>query len=123
MMNKKFVLMLGVGVGAAVAFTAVGLWAVTKGEGELQTQVLWQNVPANEQSCITRILQQRGLDTDLLGIMHTISPDDPLILPFRQQCQNQPVVTPEAVSCDLDASKGPVTCQPKWDDIKPTAPR
>ena len=60
-MNKKFVLMLGVGVGAAVALTAVGLWAVTKGEGELQTQVLWQNVPANEQSCITRILQQRGL--------------------------------------------------------------
>jgi hypothetical protein len=122
-MNRKFVLMLGVGVGAAVAFTAVGLWAVTKGGGESQTQVLWQNVPANEQSCISRILQQRGLDTQMLGAMHAIRPDDPLILPFRQQCQNQPVVTPEAVSCDLDASKGPVACQPNWDDITPSGPR
>ena len=99
-------LILGVGVAAAVAFTAAGLWAFTKGEG--QTQVLWQNVPASEQSCITRILQQRGIDTQLLGAIHAISPDDPLILPFRQQCQNQTVITPEA--------------QPKW-DISPNGPR
>jgi len=102
------VLILGVGVAAAVAFTAAGLWAFTKGEGQSQTQVLWQNVPASEQSCITRILQQRGIDTQLLGAIHAISPDDPLILPFRQQCQNQTVITPEA--------------QPKW-DISPNGPR
>ena len=120
-MNTKFVLMLG--VGAAVAFTAVGLWAITKGEDGSQTQILWQGVPASEQSCMNRILQQRGIDTELLATMHAISPDDPLILPFRQQCQNRPVVTPAAVSCDLDSSKGPVACQPKWDDITPNGPR
>ena len=122
-MNKKVALMLGAGVGTAVAFTAVGLWAINQGEDGSQTQVLWQDVPENEQSCISRILQQRGIDTALLGAMHAIRPDDPLILPFRQQCQNQPVVTPAAISCDLDSSKGPVACQPKWDDITPNGPR
>ena len=81
-MNRKAALMLGAGVGAAVAFTAVGLWAITQGEDGSQTHVLWQDVPENEQSCINRILQQRGIDTALFGAMHAIRPDDPLILPF-----------------------------------------